>query len=552
MKNVYGLVVHKAGRNPLAGRFLLENEDLLPNESKIADIIGTALEELRAGAFGQSLMNALNAGNATNAIANLDWGKFGQTLSTMRLPLEQQLAASGKGEAKALGDVIGHMAFNVTDPRAVEWAATRAGEQVITFSQSVKDDIRGVITSAFVNQTDPREIAGMIDRQVGLFPRWATAVENRYQQSLTGFMASGMPYGDANDRAKALADAYRERLIDKRCQMIARTEVIRAANQGRATAWAQAVEAGLIDPATTTKEWVAEADACDECDTLNEEQVFMDDSFSTGDDMPPLHPNCRCSVVLVPDGQPTEKPAAEPLVEPTATPAMTAEDITPAVEGSTADEVRPQFDSLSEALDHYGLDTMSGWVDAVNSAGNVQERLAVIPEAMGNTSLPQVVDAVEFQRVIDSGAQQVYRGTYDGATLGNFNESFVSGEMFHGQGVYGTGTYFSTEQAIATNYGGGNPDNTFTAALRPEARTIDYRSLESQIKDFQGNLWDRANAAGKSGDTATADALMRLMGFMDEPGRAASVMGYDAHIATIEGKAPEIIVHNRASLVIRS
>ena len=176
MKNVFGLTVGKARFNPLAGKFLVEHEDLLPNESKIADIIGTALEELRAGAFGSNLMNALQSGNAMNAVANLDWGKFGQTLSTMRLPLEQQLAASGTGEAKALGDVIGNMAFNVTDPRAVEWASQRAGEMVVTMSQSVKDDVRGVITQAFIEQTNPRDIAGMIDRQVGLFPRWAQAV----------------------------------------------------------------------------------------------------------------------------------------------------------------------------------------------------------------------------------------------------------------------------------------------------------------------------------------------------------------------------------------
>ena len=373
MKNVFGLTIGKARFGPLAGKNLVEHENLLPNESKIADIIGTALEELRAGSMGQSMMNALQSGNATNAIANLDWGKFGQTLSTMRLPLEQQLAASGTGEAKALGDVIGHMAFNVTDPRAVEWAATRAGELVVTTSQAVRDDVRGVITQAFIEQTNPREIAGMIDRQVGLFPRWAQAVENRYQTSLSGFMGGGMSYGDAHDRAQNLADAYRERLIDKRCQMIARTEVIRAANEGRAQSWQQAADAGLIDPATTTKEWVAEADACDDCAGYDTEQVWLDDEFSSGDDMPPAHPNCRCSAVLVPDGEPT--PKEEPVAPEIDTlPAMTSEDITPAPEeasGPIADiqnAIAEIPDWSRQKIDYYRESPQDSYVDLMEIA----------------------------------------------------------------------------------------------------------------------------------------------------------------------------------------
>lgn len=512
MKNIFGLEVRKAAVNPLAGRFLVEHEDLLPNESKIADIIGTALEELRASAFGQSLMNALNAGNAAQAVANLDWGVFGQTLSTLRLPLEQQLVASGKGEAKALGDVVGNMAFNVTDPRAVEWAATRAGELVVTTSQAVRDDVRQVITSAFVNQTPPREIAGMIDRQVGLFPRWANAVENRYQTSLTSFIGSGMSVAEAQDRAKALADAYRERLIDKRCQMIARTETIRAANEGRAQAWAQAVDAGLIDPATTTKEWVAEADACDDCAELDTEQVLLDDSFSSGDEMPPAHPNCRCSAVLVPDGEPTEKEPAEaetPEVE--TLPAMTSEDITPEPEESVS---RPEpTNDWIEAVDRFGVDNL-------RAVSEEDLGRASLPQALGYDALPAVVDRVEFDKMVAEGKiEEFYRGTA-GIGAEQHAEQYRSGEMYHGTGIFGNGTYTSNVQDVAAEYARFNDSNVFSIGAPTDMRVIEYSELKTIISEFL-----EAESGNPQGVLGGGETLIQTL---QDPGNMAQLLGYDA------------------------
>jgi hypothetical protein len=520
MRNVFGLVV-KADRNPLAGRFLVEHENLLPNESKIADIIGTALEELRAGAFGQSMMNALQSGNAANAVANLDWGKFGQTLSTMRLPLEQQLAASGTGEAKALGDVIGHMAFNVTDPRAIEWAANRAGELVVTTSQAVRDDIRGVITSAFVNQTNPREIAGMIDRQVGLFPRWANAVENRFQSSLTSFMGGGMSYGDAHDRAQNLADAYRERLIDKRCTMIARTEVIRAANEGRAQSWQQAADAGLIDPATTTKEWIAESDACDECSDLDTEEVLMDDDFSSGDDMPPAHPNCRCTAVLVPDGEPT--PKEEPVTPETDTlPATSVEDITPPAD-EEPQRPEPTLDP-QEAVDRLGVDTLSNIV-ASSFDGKYCDAAKLdsgLSSLLGYNELPQVVARSEFDSMVRDGKiVEAFRGTF-GADAASHAEQFRSGELFPGRGIYGNGTYTTLEEKVAVQYANNKPENVFSMAAAPQARIIDYADAKAIADSFSSQLFEHPPVG------LSREATDNLWILTRDPGRMASILGYDA------------------------
>jgi hypothetical protein len=527
MRNIYGLPIRKAGEvNPLAGKFLLEHEDLLPNESKIADIIGTALEELRAGAFGQSMMNALSANNAATAVANLDWGKFGQTLSTMRLPLEQQLAASGKGEAKALGDVIGHMAFNVTDPRAIEYAASRAGEMVVTFSQAVKDDVRGVITSAFVNQTNPREIAGMIDRQVGLFPRWANAVENRYQSSLTSFVAGGMPIADAQDRAQTLADAYRERLIDKRCQMIARTEVIRAANEGRATAWAQAVDAGLIDPTTTTKEWIAEADACDECEGYDAEQVWLDDVFSSGDDMPPAHPNCRCTAVLVPDGEPTERPENTTPATDTL-PAMSVEDITPPAESETTSEepvTSAVFDDPAAAIDAVGVDTLSDWMAAKSSGSFEQATDSLLWNHLGYDALPQIVSPERFDELVQAGQTVNYRGVEEATHVDQFKTS----DLFPGTGVYGNGSYTTDVRSTALEYARGSESNVMPMIFSQDIKSITYEAMEAHVNEAFRHVADMMDAAAARGDWDAHGRLKDVINLVSNPGRLAGLMGYDA------------------------
>ena len=48
---------------------------------------------------------------------------------------------------------------------------------------------------------------------------------------------------------------------------------------------------------TVYKHWIAEADACDIClPNVDDGYITMDDTFSSGDDEPPGHVNCRCDV----------------------------------------------------------------------------------------------------------------------------------------------------------------------------------------------------------------------------------------------------------------
>lgn len=80
---------------------------------------------------------------------------------------------------------------------------------------------------------------------------------------------------------------------DERAAMIARTETIRAHNQGALTGYQVASEVGVA----VQKEWLVGDGCCDICqENADEGAIDIDDDFPSGDDAPPAHPNCRCSI----------------------------------------------------------------------------------------------------------------------------------------------------------------------------------------------------------------------------------------------------------------
>ena len=81
-----------------------------------------------------------------------------------------------------------------------------------------------------------------------------------------------------------------------RAEIISRTETSRASNEAAIEAYEQS---GVVKE----KEWLTAPDCCDICAELDGEVVALEDTFfddDYGDGMsPPLHVNCRCSVIPV-------------------------------------------------------------------------------------------------------------------------------------------------------------------------------------------------------------------------------------------------------------
>lgn len=79
-----------------------------------------------------------------------------------------------------------------------------------------------------------------------------------------------------------------------RAQTIARTETIRSTNFAAEEAFKQS---DIVEG----KEWLTAKDerVDDECATLDGETVELKDSFIKGVEFPPLHPNCRCTLIPI-------------------------------------------------------------------------------------------------------------------------------------------------------------------------------------------------------------------------------------------------------------
>lgn len=142
------------------------------------------------------------------------------------------------------------LAFDRSNPNAIAWAKDHAGELI----KNISDTTRQAIADA---------------------------------------LARALDEGDLDQLDEDIEDAIGN---SDRAELVAHTESMTAANAGLAESWDQAKEKGLL-PDDTKKVWIATGDdiTCEECSELDGEVVPMDNEFSSGDDMPPAHPRCRCT-----------------------------------------------------------------------------------------------------------------------------------------------------------------------------------------------------------------------------------------------------------------
>lgn len=95
------------------------------------------------------------------------------------------------------------------------------------------------------------------------------------------------------DLAKQLAESYG--FSKRRAMVIARTETNRASNQGSLASYKAS---GLV----TAKEWLTAEDdlVSPECEENGEAgEIPLDAKFPSGDECPPVHPNCRCTIAPI-------------------------------------------------------------------------------------------------------------------------------------------------------------------------------------------------------------------------------------------------------------
>ena len=274
-----------------------------------------------------AILNHLRASTSTADIHNLLYTRDARAISAA-IPFDLGTGLVAKAvETQPLEDTVYHLLiggwdvgagvsgyFDVKSQEMIDAARTYAANMVSGISSTTRDSIQQLISGGIANGRTPMDTAQAIRDTIGLTPQQATAVAN-YRQGLVdvaggnrsadnllaSYALHDSRYGLNNltsDKIDKLTDRYAQRQLNYRANQIAHTETMKAANLGNQMNWRAAADAGYVDATTMGQEWITTDDdmLCDDCAELDGEVVGLYDNFSSGDDGPPMHPGCRCTI----------------------------------------------------------------------------------------------------------------------------------------------------------------------------------------------------------------------------------------------------------------
>jgi SPP1 gp7 family putative phage head morphogenesis protein len=270
-------------------------------------LLNTAMNEVRREVIrdeGKLLdgVEHLSLDKVVNMVTDEPWLEMQQALQDELLG---ELNDAGKRvKLPAIQKATIVYSFDATRPEAAAWAQLEAGKMVSQVIESQRDVVRDYASRASMGEFTPRQVARGLRDVVGLTTQQSGWVQNFRDNEIGRQMATGKNFDQAYAASEKATDRYHNKIHRYRTETIARTETLRASNEGRNLAWQQGLDEGFINP-NASKVWSAELDGrvCDLCAPLDGVIVPIKGSFSAGD--PPRHPNCRCTVLLT-DAIPTD------------------------------------------------------------------------------------------------------------------------------------------------------------------------------------------------------------------------------------------------------
>ena len=262
----------------------------------------TGIGDINDSKVLRAIEDAINANNPLGAVNAVAWGSFAANLQNTVEALNKEVIKAANDSARSLPASVRIAAnFTTADPRAIAFAEQRAGKLIRQVSDESRKAVTETVMEALRMRIDRREMVSRISKVVGLDSRQARALTRFYEKALADGRAAGLDYEEALAKADRLGDKYKKRLIRQRAVRIARTETVAASNAGRYLSWMEAEAQGLLG-SNSVKRWITAIDerTCPICQPLNNKEVPYKTNFPTGELMPPVHPNCRCSAVIIP------------------------------------------------------------------------------------------------------------------------------------------------------------------------------------------------------------------------------------------------------------
>ena len=257
--------------------------------------------------FEQSVLRLRESVSEALVQADLEAGLLSDPERLMRLVSRIEIA---KAESNVYAELVAaaakaevgrrplREAMTVQSP-FVQRAAQRLSAQMV---RGVKDEtrraIRQIVFEAIRDGDPPARSQWLIRQIVGLTERDAVAVKRLAE----------------NGMSERQVARYSQRLLRARAMNIARTETIRAGNVGRVEGWKQMQRDGLLAP-DFQERWMVTYDdrLCERCAPMDGLTVSLGGRFEetargvlpservpvsgVTTDTPPLHPQCRCTLV---------------------------------------------------------------------------------------------------------------------------------------------------------------------------------------------------------------------------------------------------------------
>ena len=328
-------------------------------EPVLAKAIMGYLETLKGGVDLQALADALASGDVGKVIGLLAAVDTGAAKAKAVDAIQTAVWGGAALAATEINASISgvHFVFDKLNPRLVTWLQTYSLGLIKQIDDQTKEAIRDKLIVGMTDGKNPVAVARQVKGAIGLTDRQAKAVANyrkeletfhlktkatgyglgnqidrvngrqvfkpdedgtpkdgidlrrlrdfRYDGQLQQAMTSGKPLTPA--QIDKMVAAYERKYLRHRSETIARTEALRTTNFGVQDAWRQAIEAGKANETLVRRKWKVAYDerTCEVCSPvpgLNPKKgVKFDQPFATPKGpvmLPPLHPNCRCTVFL--------------------------------------------------------------------------------------------------------------------------------------------------------------------------------------------------------------------------------------------------------------
>jgi hypothetical protein len=206
------------------------------------------------------------------------------------------------------------LTYDPLDPATVAAQQAQAAQIVAGVEANAQATAEHILSQGLSAGVRPAQIARQLRDTLGMTLQEATAIQN-YRAALNSGTLSPLNRAlrdrrfDAATRRGGLDEAQIDRMVERyaaryrafRAMRLARTESLRAANQGRKAAWTQ--YAGLTGEGVR-RFWLTAGDElvcaiCAPIPGLNPEGIGLDERYATPigplDAPPDPHPVCRCT-----------------------------------------------------------------------------------------------------------------------------------------------------------------------------------------------------------------------------------------------------------------